>query len=128
MLNWNGTRLALYQVKAVLNHSKGGKKMRTNKIKRALSLVLILSLVVGWFNVNICGAQEGQEIINMESSQAEVKLPEQTSSDAKEERSILDHPLADIIQLPLLAAFMPVWACLFLTYGILGKDTRAFVW
>ncbi len=102
--------------------------MNTLTIKKILSLVLILSLVVGWFNVNICGAQEGQEIINIESSQAEVKLPEQTSSDAEEERSILDHPLADIIQLPLMVAFMPVWACLFLTYGILGKDTRAFIW
>ncbi len=104
--------------------------MNTLTIKKILSLVLILSFVIGWLHINICEAQEGQEIINMnmESSQAEVKLPEQTSSDAKEERSILDHPLADIIQLPLMVAFMPVWACLFLTYGILGKDTRAFVW
>ena len=101
--------------------------MNTLTSKNILSLILILSFITGWFHTSVCGAQEGQQITNVESSQAEVKSPEQTSS-AKEETTILNHPLADIIKLPLMATLMPIWGCLFLTYGILGKDTRAFIW
>ena len=60
--------------------------------------------------------------------QAEIESPEQTSSDLKQGSAILDHPLAPVIQIPLAVATLPVMAILFYTYGILGKDNRAFMW
>jgi len=53
--------LALYEVDAFQNHDQRRKKMKISKIKKALSLVLILSLVGAWFHVNVCGAEEGQQ-------------------------------------------------------------------
>jgi hypothetical protein len=52
---------------------KGGEKMKTNKIKKTLCAVMILSFVGGWFNVNICGAEEGQQ-----------RLPEGIEQNVKE--------------------------------------------
>ena len=102
--------------------------MKTSKIKKTLSLILILSFIIGWFHAGVCEAQEGQQTMNEDDSQAEVKSPGMNPPDSKEDRTILDHPLADIIKLPLVVASMPILACLFLTYGILGKDIRAFIW
>ena len=56
-------------------------------------------------------------------SQAEVKSPEQTSSDLI---GVLE-VLGDILMMPLAVAYMPILATLFLTYAILGEDTSAFI-
>ncbi len=72
-----------------------------------------------------CLAEKDDKSIPLQS---EVKSSEQTSSDPKEGGTILDHPLAPIIQIPLAIATLPVMGILFYTYGILGKDNRAFMW
>ena len=56
-------------------------------------------------------------------SQAEVKSPEQTSSDPI---GVLE-VLGGIIMMPLAVAYMPILATLFFTYAILGEDTSAFM-
>jgi hypothetical protein len=57
-------------------------------------------------------------------SQTEVKSPEQTSSNLKEEES----PLVTVIKIPLVIASLPIFATLFFTYAILGKDNSFFMW
>jgi len=78
--------------------------MKTNKIKKTLCLAMILSLVGGWFHLNVCRAEEGNDVSSLEV------LAEQnnknTQDEPKSETSEAKNPKSDIFESYVLPALL----------------------
>jgi hypothetical protein len=122
----SGIGLALYEVKVVQNHLKGGKKMKTLKTKKILSLVLILLLAIGWFHVNVCEAQEEEQPISEGTARQDIRgeIPPPESQAQNPKSNILEDYVIPIALIPAIPIFAGLQFGCILFYGIFGKEGR----
>jgi hypothetical protein len=81
--------------------------MKTNKIKKTLCLVMTLSLVAGWYHVNVCMAEEVRQSISESTAKGDDDpslelLAEQntktTQDETKSEKSELENQKSDVFK------------------------------
>lgn len=81
--------------------------MKTKNIKKAFCLVMILSLVAGWFHVNVCRAEEVKQSIQEGVGKSEDAPPpeilveqnnEMRQEETKSEKSKLENSKSDLFQ------------------------------